>query len=211
MNKKTITDRWVSADHIETALNNCSIVAISAVCGKSTGVREYLGRLGNPPVMFVACRTVQSIDGAVAYDLMHYQNDGAKSARCVSTTIHSLNKFAGWFDEYSYNGVLILDEIRSSLASMCDRTTFRECGQLALLDKMMKKLTVIAADADLLCDGMCSDFLTAHGRVELLDYSQRPMHRTIEAVCGAAGDDYWTKVWQKKRRDRQEHFPSLQL
>jgi len=83
------------------------------------------------------------------------------------------------------------------LPSMCDRSTFRECGQLALLDKMMKKLPVIAADADLLCDGMCRDFLTTFGGVELLEYSQKPWPRTVEAVCGAAGEDYWTKGWQK--------------
>ena len=44
---------------------------------------------------------------------------------------------------------------------------------------------------------MCRGFLTAHSSVELLKYSQRPWPRTVEAVCGAAGDDYWTKRWQK--------------
>ena len=91
--------------------------------------------MGNPPVMFVACRVVQSIDGATVYVLTHYQNDEATSARCVSTTVHSLNKFNKWFDEHEHDGILILDEIRSMLPSMCDRSTFRECGQLALLDK----------------------------------------------------------------------------
>ena len=68
----------------------------------------------------------------------------------------------------------------------------------------MKTLCVIAADAGLLCGGMCRGFFTAHGSVELLECSQRPWPRTVEAVCGAAGDDYWTivqdhwtKQWQK--------------
>ena len=174
MNITTIDDRYVSADHIEAALSRSRIVAACAACamGKSTAQREYLRRAGNPPVMFLACRVVQSIDGAAAYDLTHYQNDEATSSRCVSTTVHSLNKFTKWFEEHEHDGVLILDEVRSICASMCDRNTFRECGQLALLDKMMKKLTVLAADADLLCDGMCHDFLTAHGSVEVLEYSQ---------------------------------------
>ena len=199
MNTTIIDDRYASADHIEVARLRGRIIALCAACGmgKSTAIREYLRRMGNPPVMFVACRVVQSIDGATVYVLTHYQNDEATSARCVSTTVHSLNKFNKWFDEHEHDGILILDEIRSMLPSMCDRSTFRECGQLALLDKMMKKLPVIAADADLLCDGMCRDFLTTFGGVELLEYSQKPWPRTVEAVCGAAGEDYWTKGWQK--------------
>ena len=199
MNTTTHDDRYVSADHLEAARLRGRIVALCAAMGmgKSTAIREYLRRLGDPPVMFVACRVVQSIDGAAAYDLAHYQNDEATSARCVSTTVHSINKFSKWFETHEHDGVLILDEARSTCASMCDRSTFRECGQLALLGRMMKTLTVIAADADMLCDGMCRDFLTAHGSVELLEYSQNPWPRTVEAVCGAAGDDYWTKVWQK--------------
>lgn len=199
MNTTIIDTRYVSADHIEAARLRSRIIAVAAACsmGKSTAFREYLRRMGNPPVMFVACRVVQSIDGATAYELTHYQNDEATSARCVSSTVHSLNKFNEWFENHKQDGVLVLDEVRSICASMCDRSTFRECGQLALLDKMMKKLTVLAADADLLCDGMCRDVLTAHGPVEVLEYSQKPWPRTIEAVCGPAGDDYWTKVWQK--------------
>ena len=63
---------------------------------------------------------------------------------------------------------------------------------------MMKKLPVIAADVDLLCDRTCRGFLTAHGSsFELLEYSQKPWPRTAEAVCGATGGAYWTKAWQK--------------
>jgi hypothetical protein len=200
MNTTTHDDRYVSADHIEAArLRGGRIIALCAAMtmGKSTAIREYLRRMGNPPVMFIACRVVQSIDGASAYELTHYQDSEAPGSRCVSTTVHSLNKFSKWFADHEHDGVLILDELRSTCASMCDRSTFRECGQLALLDKMMKKLVVIAADADMLCDGMCRDFLTAHGSVELLEYSQRPYPRTVEAVCGKAGGEYWTKRWQK--------------
>ena len=54
-------------------------------------------------------------------------------------------------------------------AGVSEARCFKECGQLNLLHNMMKSLVVIAADADLLCDGMCINFLTAHGHVELCD------------------------------------------
>ena len=74
MNATTHDDRYVSADHIEAArLRGGRIIALCAAMnmGKSTAIREYLRRMGNPPVMFVACRVVQSIDGATAYELAH--------------------------------------------------------------------------------------------------------------------------------------------
>jgi len=107
MNTTTHDDRYVSADHLEAARLRGRIIAICAAMtmGKSTAIREYLRRMGNPPVMFIACRVVQSIDGASAYELAHYQDDEATSARCVSTTVHSLNKFNKWFDEHEHDGI----------------------------------------------------------------------------------------------------------
>ena len=151
MNTTIIDTRYVSPDHIEAAHRRSRIIAVAAACsmGKSTAFREFLRRAGDPPVMFVACRVVQPIDGAAAYELAQNQNDEATSVRCVSSTVHSLNKFNESFENHKHDGVLVLDEVRSICASMCNCSTFRECGQLALLDKMMKTLTVIAADTRL--------------------------------------------------------------
>jgi hypothetical protein len=198
LNTVQYNDRYVQAKHIDDALGRSRIVAISAVCamGKSTAIRKWLAANGNPPVCFIACRIVHSIDGSATYNLTNYKSDDAVSSRCISTTVHSLNKFTKWVSENS-DGVLILDELRSTLSSICDKRTFQERGQLALLGQMMGRMRVIAADADLLCDGMCETFLCSFGSVQLLDYTQRPLPRTIEAVCGKGGDIYWTDCWRR--------------
>ena len=61
MNTTTLDDRYVSADHIGAARDRGRIITLCAAMGmgKSTAIREYLRRMGDPPVMFVACRVLQ--------------------------------------------------------------------------------------------------------------------------------------------------------
>ena len=119
MNTTTLDDRYVSADHIGAARDRGRIITLCAAMGmgKSTAIREYLRRMGDPPVMFVACRVLQSTDGATAYVLTHYQNGEAPSARCVSTTVHSLNKFTQWLDDPRRNSIDLRKHVRSQYIS----------------------------------------------------------------------------------------------
>ena len=79
-----------------------------------------------------------------------------------STIINSLHLFDAWFEAHGSDGVIVLDELRSTLAVL-NLTHFKDHGNVVLLNKMMKKCRVIAADADLMCDGMCEHFLTSFG------------------------------------------------
>ena len=201
MRKTVYTDPYVSADHIADALELFRIVALLAVCamGKSTSIKRALASMGNPPVMFVACRIVHALDGAVQFGLELYNKpDSPRDHPMRSTTINSLHLFDAWFEAHGSNGVIVLDELRSTLAVL-NATHFKDHGNVVLLSKMMKKCRVIAADADLMYDGMCEHFLTSHGdEVKLLEYSHKPNKRTVEGVCGLAGEAHWDQVFQRR-------------
>ena len=199
MRRVSYSDRYVNSSHVAEAMVRSRIVAILATCsmGKSTSIDEVLTAEGNPPVMFVACRIVHALDGSTQFglDLYNSPND-APGHEKRSTTIHSLHKYDEWFKEHGHEGILVLDELRSILACLNDKT-FKDRGSVALLDKMMKQSRVIAADADLECDGTCEHFLTSFGTdVELIEYTHKPNPRTIEAVCGNGGYDYWKAMFE---------------
>jgi len=201
MRRTVYPDPYVSTDHLTDALELFRIVAILAVCamGKSTCIKRALERMGNPPVMFVACRIVHALDGAVQFGLELYNKpDSPRDHPLRSTTINSLHQFDEWFEAHGSDGIIVLDELRSTLAVL-NATHYKDHGGVVLLSKMMKKCRVIAADADLMCDGMCEHFLTSFGdEVKLLEYSHKPNKRTVEGVCGLAGEKYWDEVFQRR-------------
>ena len=91
MDITTINDRWVSADHIEAASNNCSIVAISAVCGMGV---EYTLEHGNynGATMMVYLRTILPIQ--VDYTPKNFKfmfsNSPTFTIDNTSTCLHAL-------------------------------------------------------------------------------------------------------------------------
>ena len=118
MRRTVYPDRYVSRDHIAAAMERCRIVAILAVCamGKSTNLESVLASL-NKPVLFVACRIVHALDGQVQFGLELYNTkELVRNHPMRSTTINSLHMFKEWFETYKDEGVLVLDELRSTLA-----------------------------------------------------------------------------------------------
>ena len=201
MGRTVYADPYVSADHLTAALEGCRIVAMLAVCamGKTTSIKRALASMGNPPVMFLACRIAHALDGASQFELELYSKpDSPRDHPMRSTAIDSLHMFDAWFEAHGSDGVIVIDELRSTLAVL-NATHFKDHGGVVLLSKVMKKCRVIAADADLKCDGMCEHFLTSFGEeVKLLEYSHNPNKRTAEGVCGLAGGAYWDDVFQRR-------------
>jgi len=209
-----IEEAWESLKNSEPLLSKRGkIIAISAQCamGKSTVIRQLIQNLGNPPVMFVACRIVHATDGAEAYNLELYSEPESRNKRSVSTTINSLHRFQKWLDDTMMSEglpVLVLDEVRSILAMTCSNCFRARDGQLPLLDAMIKysRLT-ICADADLFWDGMCRDFMIeSKAAIRVLEYTRVKDPYNIKAVCGKQGFEYWKNTLKQMMMEKKNLF-----